>query len=487
MGMLSAFVRVFSWARLFRGLFVSTSKHRARSARGARGSNPSQKTPRQRSATTRRVTRFLRTSAERVVRIYSLEKLFWLFIAIAILCGTLSIFINKVEYFFSSVEPVVTVFIGIILVFITIQNYRKTIEHKLFISFETKYKSSFEKLWYLLNEKEKFVMHQRKILHWIGKKPSEKDFFRQDSFVKNILIVSNTYFAQIYLHNESNKVEIIKKVFLELQDGKVILLLDFGNRPCLIPPYSSKNSEKDDALEWKQIARFFEETSFYHKKNQNNSDARAYIFNNSNIFSNRKNKIIIESADEYFYVIPNSSPRNQIPGKIKKIDDNFFVKSSLENNKPIIFTKQDFFLFGFPDCVLFDDAIEELSKRVAGKITNEIIFFVNEIKRNFLILEKDKHCPLSKNNFNKNFGLCFFTDRDDKNFYVSFFFDSETETFFLPVNNEGQEMLFNLWKKSQSGNFSNFLNSTFQGCSFDLCKTTDFLIFKNKPEIIKNI
>ena len=351
-------------------------------------------------------------------------------------------------------QPIATFFIGVVLVIIAISNHRKTVNHKLFVSFKAKAESLSKKWGYIFDEKDNFDYTES----------ADKE-------------IASTYITQIYAHNEKNKVEIINKVYLQLKNREMILILDFGDKPLLIPPYVSKDSERSDPIEQEQMAYFLNPPHFYQEESQSDVEPRACIFGSSNIFYNKKNKIIMESGDERFYVTPGAPPDDQRYEKIK-INKKLLVKSSSQNNKPITFSHKSFFHFGRIDQT-FSENLNLLENAILTQkyATIDEKFFLCEIKEKLLEMSKKRSLPLDNDDVHQGFGFCIFRNEIDfENLYVSFFYSSR-ERYYFPVKQEGQDIL------SKFKNFNSLAYSIFQ--KFVIFENTDFLIFKKKPKIIE--
>ena len=406
------------------------------------------------------------------------KKIFYGVIIAAAVGAVLSVRFDCVEDFFNALQPVATLLIGAVLVFIAVDNYRKTIDHKLFVGFKIKEDFLSNEWGYIFDEKEKF-----NYIIILDKK------------------IATTYITEIYAHNENNKVEVISKVYLQLKSGEIILILDLDSKPLLVAPYAIKDLARADDVELKQMARFFTPTVFYQKENQEDLNPRAYVFNESkiitkNIFNNNlENKIIIERGKEHFYVVPNVLPKNQNSEKIKmkKINTNLLVRSSLQVNKPIIFNLQHF-LFFKSSSEKFSDNLNNfpsLNQEVSS-VANIQNFFLCALKEGLLKVSDERNYPFSQSNFIKNFGFNLFENRGSENLYIFSFYDSGKEKYYLPVKQEGQNMLsdfhckYSYYRKqfSEYEHFKFLINSIFARY-FEMGEPTNLLIFKKEPKIIE--
>ena len=280
--------------------------------------------------------------------------------------------------------------------------------------------------------------------------------------------------------------EVISKVYLQLKNGEIILILDLDSKPLFVAPYAIKDFARADDVERKQMAHFFTPTDFYQKKNQEDINIRAYVFSESNTFNDKENKIIVESRGEHFYVAPNVLPKNQNSIKIKKekIDANLLVRSILQVDKPVIFNCQVFLYYRLREqnfsnnLRILMNVLRSINPAI-DLVGNDELFFLQEITEGLTKVSKEQGYPFSQSNFIKGFGFCVFGNNNNfKNTYVSSFYDSGSKKYFFPVKLKGQNIL------CKFNDFNSLINSIFSR-NFETGESTDFLIFKKKPEIIK--
>ena len=445
MNMLSAFVRVFSWARLFRGLFVSTRKHRARSARGARGSNPSQKTPRQRSARSALSTRVARSllilksafrrNAQAALRFYEGKKLWftsstwggWCF-ATLLLAGVVGIavaylsLIPKDADTLKYLEFYAVVVIGLMSLYIAGTSFWEKRGSAFSVEYQTEKDSNAAQ----------FI----------------KSAATEEEIIGNHANSTMPYVKRLYIRNEKNKHEAIKRILLQLPNNQILLLKEYKKaNALLIKPY------EDEVIEF--------------------NAATVYFKNFTDLSDNRGFSVKYEN---YFYILKNVDMLDRGSIIIETTRGQSYVRGCGKNT--LSYTKENLLT---PFTILFHESVGNQKLVFDIKIirSSEIVFkenFINdedfyENLKKHIISHPDTNLKFEAREKDLSIQIVLNTD---KKAFLSYFFQANKQKYAFSVQRELQEDFNKAYNKY---NFSESETDSKKHDVTDFC--VEFMIFCN--------
>ena len=121
----------------------------------------------------------------------------------------------------------------------------------------------------------------------------------QEETVGNVANSTMPYVKRIYIRNEKNKHEAIKKILLKLSNNQILVLKEYeeADAPLLIKPYEGK------VIKLNAVTVYFKKSEFL-KNNENFTKLReGYIIKDKNMLD--KGEIIIETARGKSYIKSN--------------------------------------------------------------------------------------------------------------------------------------------------------------------------------------
>ncbi len=200
---------------------------------------------------------------------------FLVLIAVMILCA-LAINNPIVGYFFrTTLAPVATVVIGFCVAIITFYNYQQ------------KTKSEF-----VVNYAVSVDGDSPNWLHF-GTSTSGRGAFSYSDIAEAHM----PYIAKIYIRNEKDKTEVIRKIFLQFNNKIILPIAIYDNKPLLLKPFSHTTETLDPA-------------TYY--SIEGGADTNHYVTGRETgqvILHGLENKIIIQTEERLHYVKPNIIPK----------------------------------------------------------------------------------------------------------------------------------------------------------------------------------
>ena len=202
-------------------------------------------------------------------------------IAIGALLYLIAFFPYVGDFVRTTLAPIATVVIGFFVLAMALYNYQQKTTSEFVVNYT--------------------VSKDRNSPGWdIYQGERDNPFARRDRSAFHM-----PYIAEIYIRNEKDKLEVIQKIYLQL-NKKILLPLAIFNKPLLLKPFSH-TEETLDPVTYYTIEDDPEDNSYLQGKH--------YVVDEEtgrDMLLDKKNKIIIQTEEGWHLVKPNITPRKLI-------------------------------------------------------------------------------------------------------------------------------------------------------------------------------